>query len=103
MFHIIKVTELHLFPAQAKETLNSPVIHATLRDPPKLQRIFLLLLAERLYTDLVEPAHHGLGKPEYCLQTTMELLGDLVSSLYVGGLPRIQELWEKVRCYGVVW
>ncbi|XP_050688069.1 endothelin-converting enzyme 2-like [Eriocheir sinensis] len=67
------------------------------KEPAQLQRILLLLLAERLYTDLVEPAQHGLGKPEYCLQTSTKLLGDLVSSLYVSGLPRIQERQEKIE------
>lgn len=68
-----------------------------LRDPAVLTRSLLLLLAERLYTDLVDPARHGLGTPEYCLQTTTELLMDFSSALYVRGLPGIQERQRKVR------
>ena len=65
-------------------------------EPDQLRRILLLLLAERVYTDLVEPAQHGLGKPEYCLQVTTQLLGDFVSSLYLDNLPHLQERQQKV-------
>lgn len=66
------------------------------RDPSHLRRILLLLLAERVYTDLVEPAEYSLGKPEYCLHVTTQLLGDFVSSLYLDNLPRLQERQQKV-------
>lgn len=65
-------------------------------DVIQLQKIMLLLLAERLYTDLVEPALHNLGKLEYCLKVTTELLGDFVSTLYLRNLPHLQERQKKV-------
>lgn len=67
------------------------------RDVIKVRRIMLILLAERLYTDLVEPAQHALGKSEYCLRVTTELLGDFISALYLKNLPRLQERQQKVR------
>ncbi|KAK8382210.1 hypothetical protein O3P69_015265 [Scylla paramamosain] len=66
-------------------------------DVIKLRRIMLILLAERLYTDLVEPAQHALGKLEYCLRVTTELLGDFVSTLYLKNLPRLQERQQKMK------
>ena len=61
-----------------------------------MRKILLLLLAERLYTDLVSPSHHSLGNPEYCLQVTTKLLGDYVSSLYLQVVPHLQERQQKV-------
>ncbi|XP_045138123.1 membrane metallo-endopeptidase-like 1 isoform X2 [Portunus trituberculatus] len=68
-----------------------------LGDVIKVRRIMLILLVERLYTDLVEPVQHALGKSEYCLRVTTELLGDFVSALYLKNLPHLQERQQKMK------
>ncbi|MPC78308.1 hypothetical protein E2C01_072792 [Portunus trituberculatus] len=48
-----------------------------------MNNILLLLWAERIYTDFIEPVETSVGNPEYCLNAAIALMEDTASVLYL--------------------
>ncbi|XP_045124192.1 neprilysin-like isoform X2 [Portunus trituberculatus] len=59
------------------------VLYEHSRSPQEMNNILLLLWAERIYTDFIEPVETSVGNPEYCLNAAIALMEDTASVLYL--------------------
>ncbi|KAK8385125.1 hypothetical protein O3P69_012129 [Scylla paramamosain] len=77
--------------------------------PAELYNILVLLWAEMVYTDFVDPVGVSVGDPEYCLNTAIALMEDTASYLYLQAVAlsveardaQIDEIAESIKQEGL--